>query len=371
MVHRKSGLAAAVLLACSPVAFSGDLQINGFMNVTAGALSTNKISQDGYDDEVSFDNGTLVGLQMTKQVNDSTSATLQLISRGSQNYETEASWAYITYALSDDTDIRMGRLRTPMFYYSDFLEVGYAFNWVRPPSIVYRMDMLSSISGVDLTHRFVAGDIDGSVQVYSGRFADDIDLYGDVYNIQMRRAAGLVLNMNYGDFGARVSYHQAAITMDISPDPSGRPLDQLAAAATLYNVGADFIPDEDKSKFYQASVSYDNGSQAVIAEWTALEHETAILNNDTAYLISAAQRIGDATIHLTYTATADDLKSGTVGNVQKLAKQKESSIILGTRFDYNSSTAFKVDIQYNDEETVNGKDGDSGVLTTVGMSLVF
>ena len=370
MVFRKSALAAAVLFSCSPAAFSSDLQINGFMNITAGVLSTDEISLDGYDDEVSFDNGTLVGLQMTQQVNDSTSATLQLISRGSQDYETEASWAYITYSPSADTDIRVGRLRTPMFYYSDFLEVGYAYNWVRPPSLVYRMDMLSSISGVDITQRFSAGSVDGSVQLYTGRFADDIDLYGDTYNIEMRRVAGLVVSMNYGNFGARVSYHQAAISMDIDPAGS-RPLDQLAGLATLNAVGEDFVPDEDKSKFYQASLTYDNGSQSMVAEWTSLEHETAILNDDSAYLISAAQRLGDVTLHLTYTATEDDLESGTIGVIQEQAELKESSIILGTRYDYDSGTAFKFDIQYNDEETVNGADGESGVLYNVGMSLVF
>jgi len=77
------------------------------------------------------------------------------------------------------------------------------------------------------------------------------------------------------------------------------------------------------------------------------------------------------TAHLTYAATSDDIKSGVVGAIQENAEQKESAIILGARFDYDTATAFKVDIQYNDEETVNGADGDSGILYAVGMSLVF
>ncbi|MAD47517.1 MAG: hypothetical protein CMI02_01600 [Oceanospirillaceae bacterium] len=370
MVLRKSGLAAALTLVISPSAFSSDLQINGFMNVTAGVLSNEDISADGYDDGVSFDNGTLVGLQMTQQVNDSTSATMQLISRGSDSYETEAAWAYITYTASDSTDIRMGRLRTPFFYYSDFLEVGYAYNWITPPSIVYRLGALSSLSGVDLTQRFTMGSVDASVQLYGGRFSSDVELQGDEYAIELRRAMGIVLAMSMGDFGARASYHQTNITMDI--DPGGtRALDQLAAGAALAGVGDEFIPDEDKSSFYQASVNYDNGSTSVIAEWTALKHDSAVLNDDSAYMISAAQRMGDITGHLTYAATSDNLKSGMVGTVQENAELKESAIILGARFDYDAATAFKIDIQYNDEETVAGADGETGVLYTLGMSLVF
>ncbi|MAY14662.1 MULTISPECIES: porin [unclassified Thalassolituus] len=374
MVLRKSGLAAAVLLACSPAAFSDDLNINGFMNVTAGNLSTEDISLDGYDDGVSFDVGTVVGLQMSKQVNDTTSATVQLISRGSDNYSTEASWAYVTYAANENTDIRMGRLRTPFFYYSDFLEVGYAYNWVRPPSIVYRLDAFSSISGVDVTHRFAIGGMDGSIQAYTGRYNDDFTLSGDTYHIELRRAAGMVFSLNSGDFGARLSYHQADLTLDANAalaGPNGRALDNLAAGGALAGVGDEFTADEDKAKFYQASVSYDNGSTAVIAEWTALDQTTALLNDDSAYLISAAQRFGDATVHLTYTVAEDDLESGVVGQVQKNAESKENSIILGMRYDYDSSTAFKVDIQQHDEELVNGAKGESGLLYNVGMSLVF
>ena len=192
MVLKQTGLAAAVLLASSQLAYANDLNINGFINVTGGVLSNDKISLDGYDDNPSFDQGTLMGLQMSKKVNDSTSATVQLVSRGSEDYKTEASWAYITYALNNDTDIRAGRLRTPFFYYSDFLEVGYAFNWVRPPSTVYRLDGLSSITGVDITHRFHIGNVDGSVQVYTGRYNDDFALNGDVYEVELRNAMGAV-----------------------------------------------------------------------------------------------------------------------------------------------------------------------------------
>jgi hypothetical protein len=184
----------------------------------------------------------------------------------------------------------------------------------------------------------------------------------------------MVFSLNSGDFGARLSYHQADLTLDANAalaGPNGRALDNLAAGGALAGVGDEFTADEDKAKFYQASVSYDNGSTAVIAEWTALDQTTALLNDDSAYLISAAQRFGDATVHLTYTVAEDDLESGVVGQVQKNAESKENSIILGMRYDYDSSTAFKVDIQQHDEELVNGAKGESGLLYNVGMSLVF
>jgi hypothetical protein len=255
--------------------------------------------------------------------------------------------------------------------------VGYAYNWVRPPSLVYRLDAFSSINGVDMTHRFSSSSMDGSVQVYVGRGSQDYTTGDSTYFFELRRAMGVVLNLSMGDFGTRLSYHQADLTSDVAPDPAGRPLDQLAAGAagidalTGSDIAGDFIADEDKSTFLQASVSYDNGSTALIAEWTALNHDTAMLNDDTAYLVSAAQRFGDVTVHLTYTATEDDLESGVIGTLQENVEAKESSVILGMRYDYDSGTAFKVDIQHHDEELVSGAEGESGLLYNVGMSLVF
>ncbi|ASP38877.1 hypothetical protein CHH28_09360 [Bacterioplanes sanyensis] len=363
-------MAVASALTVSSTAIANDLRINGFMNVTAGHLSSEDVSLGGYDNGVMFDPDTLVGLQLAKQVNDTTSATVQLISRGSDDFDTEASWAYVTYSASDNTDLRIGRLRTPYFHYSDFLEVGYAYNWIRPPALVYRLDIFSSINGVDATHRFSVGDADAMVQLYTGRYQDELS----GYQSDLEKAVGLVASVTKGSLSIRASYHQADFSMDVDPSqagPNGRSLDNLAAAAAQAGVGDDFLVDMSTAKFYQASVSYDDGASSVIAEWTALEQETAAFIDDSAYLVSAAHRFGTLTGHLTYVMAEDDLESGTVGSFQKLAESKESSIIVGVRYDYDSSTAVKFDVQHHDEDTINGQDGDSGVLYQAGMSLVF
>ena len=49
----------------------------------------------------------------------------------------------------------------------------------------------------------------------------------------------------------------------------------------------------------------------------------------------------------------------------------ESSITLGLRYDYDSSTALKFEIQNNDEKTIEGADGDSAILYSVALDLVF
>jgi hypothetical protein len=371
---------------------ANDLNINGFLSVGASMLDDNKASIAGADDQGGFKNDTVLGLQVQKQVNDSTSATGQLVSRGSDDYSTEAAWAFVTYAANDDLDLRMGRLRIPFFQYSDFLEVGYAFNWVRPPSEVYRVPF-SSLDGVDLTQRFSSGSIDGSVQVYYGRFQGDFDTGTDVYASDYRNFAGIAFAANMGNFGTRLSYHQAEIIMDttdtttalggavglataIAGAPEGfdfaTPLGTKTGVGDA-SAGEDFNFTGQTSQFVEAAFTYDDGTYSAVAEWTALEHESSLFLDDQAWLIGVAMRAGDFTPHLTYTTEKDSFDSGKEGEIQKQLplQSEQSSIIVGLRYDYDSATALKFEIQNNDEKTSEGADGDSATLYSVAVDVVF
>lgn len=373
MLTRKTPVLAAILLASSQMTYANDLNINGFMSVGAGVLSNDDVTAAGYDDDVSFNQDTVVALQVSKQINDSTSATTQFVARGNEDYNTENSWAYVTYSFDENTDLRFGRLRSPFFYYSDFLEVGYAYNWIRPPGEVYsRLDTFSSINGVDLTRSFSAGSVDGSVQVYYGRFEDSFTPVEKSYTVELRNFGGAVLSLNQGNWGTRISYHQADLYMpDLVANGTGDALEQLVAGAAFLGLNDEFSPDGDTAQFYEAAITYDNGSSFFIAEWTALEHETELFLNDQAYLVSVAHRLDDATIHLTYSADKDEKQSGNIGLLQNNLRGEESSITLGARFDYDAGTAFKVEAQYIDEELRLGNEGESAMLYSVAIDLVF
>ena len=95
--------------------------------------------------------------------------------------------------------------------------------------------------------------------------------------------------------------------------------------------------------------------------------------DDSAWLISVAKRFGDITGHLTYTVEEDKFDSGNEGEIQeRLPLQNEqTSIIAGVRYDYDAATALKFEIQHNDEETASGADGDSAMLYSIALDLVF
>ncbi|MBE0483888.1 MAG: porin [Bacterioplanes sp.] len=353
MVLKKTALAAGILLATSQMAYANDLNINGFMSVGVGT-SDSKVKINGMDNGANFTNDAVVGLQISKRLNDTTSATTQLIARGDDGFNSEAAWAYITYSASDNTDVRIGRLRTPFFYYSDFLEVGYAYNWIRPVTEVYgTLEPFSSLNAVDVTHNFSFGRNDGSVQAYYGRYDGDFDLPVGLNliptSISLEDAMGVVFSATRGNFGTRLSYHQASVTANIGAAPTPQIDDRI-------------------TQFYQAALTFDNGDIAAIAEATQLKHRNGGFTDEMGYLISVAKRLNDTTLHLTYSGNEDKPSS----KYNQLQDEKQSSVILGARFDYDAATAFKIEAQHTeyDEGTANSKKV-SGMTYSASVQLVF
>jgi hypothetical protein len=376
MKTKKYWTPSLLALAIASPAMASDLNINGFLSVGASMLDNNDVSIAGADNQGGFKNDTILGLQISKQVNDKTTVTGQLVSRGSDDYSTEAAWAFVTYAANDDLDLRMGRLRIPAFYYSDFLEVGYTYNSIRPAEEVYRIPF-SSIDGVDLAQRFSSGDIDGTVQIYYGRYQGDFESNGTVYDADFRNVTGISVSANMGNFGSRLSYNQGELNLG-SPAPTGTGLAVVQGSANSLasgdlNAAKDFNISGQTSSFIEAALTYDDGTYSVLAEWTAFDHETSVLLDDQAWMVSAAMRMGEFTPHVRYSTQKDEFDSGVEGDIQKQLglEAEESSITLGLRYDYDSSTALKFEIQNHDEKTIEGADGDSAILYSVALDLVF
>ena len=376
MKTKKYWTPSLLALAIASPAMASDLNINGFLSVGASMLDKNDVSIAGADNQGGFKNDTILGLQISKQVNDTTTLTGQLVSRGSDDYSTEAAWAFVTYAANDDLDLRMGRLRIPAFYYSDFLEVGYTYNSIRPAEEVYRIPF-SSIDGVDLAQRFSSGDIDGTVQIYYGRYQGDFESNGTVYDADFRNVTGISVSANMGNFGSRLSYNQGELNLG-SPAPAGTGLAVVQGSANFLasgdlNAAKDFNISGQTSSFIEAALTYDDGTYSVLAEWTAFDHETSVLLDDQAWMVSAAMRMGEFTPHVRYSTQKDEFDSGVEGDIQKQLglEADESSITLGLRYDYDSSTALKFEIQNHDEKTIKSEDGDSAILYSVALDLVF
>jgi hypothetical protein len=138
----KLKLPMMVALLVSAAGASAEINFRGFGSVVGGqAVSVDEGQKVlGYTDTVNFKQDSLMALQMDSDLGDGLSATMQLISRGKDDFDLNVEWAYLTYELTDELQVSAGRIRAPFYRYSDFLDVRYAYNWVTAPERVYAFD---------------------------------------------------------------------------------------------------------------------------------------------------------------------------------------------------------------------------------------
>lgn len=376
------GLLATSIAATSGQAIaSDDLKFNGFMSIGAAIVDTDdkafsgsdSYKIGGYTDEFDMRNGSLFALQVSKNINDLVSVTGQLVARGRENFDMDATWAYVTFAPTDVDSIRAGKLRAPFFYYSDFLEVGYAYNWVRPPVDVYSRIPFSTFEGIDYTRQFEIGDVTGSAQFYYGRYDDEIVTTdtGTVIALDLHDMFGVVLNTSWENFNFRASYHRSNLNSD-NPLFGNLQAGSAGFGATPEE-GKMFLLDNKTTSFAELAVVYDDGSNIGIFEYTVMDHDNAAFTDNSGWLATYGRRISNVTLHLSYTAESNSAESGAVGKFQKFIPTNSkdvTSVIAGVRYDIASGTALKFEIENKKEENFKG-DEAKGKLFSVAVDVVF
>jgi len=92
----------------------------------------------------------------------------------------------LTWQPSADSNwtFQAGRFRIPLYYYSDYLYIGYAYPWVRPAPDVYGWPVYS-YNGANVSYRTQLGDSDWAttVSVWTGNYTQGRDpYYSNIYN---------------------------------------------------------------------------------------------------------------------------------------------------------------------------------------------
>ena len=268
------------------------LKINGFM--TAGVSHGDDAVEAGYeiDDNPNFRGDALAGIQFNYALGENSSAVLQLVSRsrGNESWETNAEWAYIDYGLSQDLDVRMGRLRIPLYLYSETIDVGYSYPWVRPPLQLYQTT-LTSYDGADMLYKFSTGSVNHTLQPFAGSstsnnasdnpygyFPVDLnqdgiaDIKGDL-QIDFQDLYGITLNSTVGNWTTKLT------AMHLTLDGNLNAVDNLLGGGGI--LAGDVIAEvSDNLDYYAAGSMYDNGSLLAMLEVATIRADRETLFGD-------------------------------------------------------------------------------------------
>ncbi|PNH91812.1 hypothetical protein [Vibrio diazotrophicus] len=317
-----------------------DLRISGFGSVGFGQAD-NDVGYAGYEDQVGFKYDTLLGLQFDFQVNDRASVTTQIVANGRYNFEPAIEVAYLSYDI-DFATIRGGKIRTPFFIYSDYLDVGYAYPMLRPSQEIYEHLIISSFTGVDLLLPIDIGDSTLQLQPYLGvSQLEDRDIGFDE-TVDLNEVLGLAGNWFIGDWTLHASYVQAELE-PMNADPKN-PYDLVRLLQ---------LDKQQAAIFHSLGIQYNDGDWLLNVEAMTMELEGAFYDVEAASALVGYQ-FGQVTPYLAsaFVETTDD------ENRLHLPPSKQrferTSYSLGLRWDFASNIAMKLDTTYADFGDTNG-----------------
>ena len=109
---------------------------------------------NGVDNKPNFTQENLGGLRFILGITDDISFTSEFLSEGALDYAVNTDWLYFEWQMSDQWDMKIGRVRLPLFLLSQYLKIGYTYPWTRPPIEVYNYFAVSDFSGVLLKNLY-------------------------------------------------------------------------------------------------------------------------------------------------------------------------------------------------------------------------
>ena len=376
------------LVAAAPFAQAADLNLSGFLSVGGGMVDDeNSLSYGGYDEEDFTLDDNLLGIQISGNVSEKLTATVQLTARSENDYEVDAEWAYLSWQATENSKIRAGRLRTPFYMYSDFLDVGYAYSWISPPREVYYLPF-NNVSGVDFYTTATLGIFDTSFQAYFGGFDDELDLDNDgtMEEAQTRNQMGIAGTIGKDWWTLRAAYHQADLSIDVTgiTMPVFGTLGAFASA--LSNSGFEsnannLLVDDDKATFAEIGLNIDTGRFVAAIEYVEFDPENTLLAKNKRGYVMGGVRFGDWLVHLTGSQSRDDAShpeagipvsqqtAPLIGALQAVAESQavdRDVVSIGTRWDVTTGTALKFQIDDVDDKN----QGDQKVFS-VALQTVF
>lgn len=381
---KKSGLALAILMSgLAPSVYASDVKLSGFLSVGGGMVDDEtKLSYNGISEEDFTIKNNILGLQVTGTISDKLTATGQFIARSGTNYQVNSEWAYLTYKVSDSSKIRAGRLRTPFYMYSDFLDVGYAYSWISPPREVYYLPF-NNIDGVDFYTSTSLGSFDTTFQAYFGSFDDELELGGSLAQANTRNQMGVAGTFGKDWWNLRAAYHRADLTIESAS------LTTLATTLRQFNFAANadkVLMDDDSVNFIQVGGTIDTGTFVAAAEHIELDATDSFLGKNIREYVMLGVRSGEFLYHVTASKSKDEsshpesgIPAGValpvvgstnylIGVLKATATQQSvhrDVLTLGVRWDVTSGTALKFQFDDIDDDAQGSQKVFSVAVQTV------
>lgn len=294
-------------------ALNVDMNFSGFAHFEYAKAMDN----DGFGplnlegDEDNLRDANALGMRLEVDTKHNISFATQMIARGVDDYEPEFEWIYVNFHLTPELDILVGRTRMPLFMYSDYFDVGYAYPWVSPPSSVYGDAPFRTMEGVTLKYVTDFWVLTSELMVWGGETEEAVG----TADIELDNIRGVSWTVGYEWLSIRGVYSETNTKADTSrisgvPELLGL-IQSLEAGTGRSGVFEKFAWEDDDFDFTGIGVSMDFGSYFFIAEASRVRPESTIaIGERTSYYLTGGIRLDDWTITLTYADDESEVNDG-------------------------------------------------------------
>ena len=372
-------LVTALLLFLYSTDVFAEIEFSGYGSIVMGktmgsdeVFTADFFDVGQYSDDLSFKPESLFAIQTRGHLSEDLTYTAQLVAKGVDDFQPEFDWYYLTYNATDNLSIMAGRRTIPMYYYSEFSEVGYAYPWMRPPSNLYWWQV-TIFNGLHVSYNMASGDYDHNITLFYGNENSEANKEMQFYFPQYESTDSFWKNItgfNYSLVGYSFDLRFVYFVHDTE-----RTHNQFDGSILFNDFSQEFI---------------GLGGNIVLADFTILfdynfvEREYDILQNGASsrkvewptYLLSLVYNINDYQPYIVYSHadhsrfdnTTDD---GLGGNDDY---EQHDLIGLGLRYNFAASAALKIQYDIFDDQgyAPRGWDfhGDSKAFS-IGVDFVF
>ena len=371
-MKKQFNLLSAAIVAVLASTPAQAIQFDGFMTAGASKIVTIEdadkgniyiggLGDRGVTEDLTFEKDTRFGLQISSDVSDNMSVVAQLLGRGDKgNFNAIVEWAYIDYEFHETTSLHVGKIKQPVYLVNDYVEVGYAYPWIRPPQEVYLLNNpLNTVNGIELLLQFQVGPGTLSFQPYLGSNRDDIPNGGGAY-FEAENIYGMDIKYSGRGYSVHASNFQCEVTV------TGNTFNQ-SAALVGGTVDVSLGGGKGDCDVTAAGFNLDLANVVAYAEWTqrtTTDTLSQAFGDTEAYYATIGYRIGKFLPHLTFgSITGEASTVGLPGNGAATVVTGpatglslnfpvpiQTSITAGLRYEVNDSAALKVEYQVVDVE---------------------
>ena len=304
------------LALCAHGVAAEPIQISGFFSTGVTNVDTENIvlTAKNIERKTNYLADTVFGLQLDSLLSNEARFSAQLVAKDKSNsFNLEAEWLFISYQLSQNYELRAGRLRIPLFLTSETILVGQSYNWVRPPLELYTLDSgLSQYNGFSTIHSVVLGQASIETEFYIGQTVGEINILG--------------LDAEFSSdhlYGAQFSYSTDNLIFRASRAEFTANIAGLALSTS--------------ASFSVLGGSYLYGNWGVVSEVGRMKTEG--LGRTTAYYLTLFYNYDRIMPLFTYGANKTSLSS---------ASHKGDSLSLGVKYNFNETASMKTEVLYGE-----------------------